>query len=75
MWTLVIITLLTAQTGTGGASSRAGVSTTTTFLDFKDQETCTAAANALAVRSDTFPGTTTGVGGIYRIIAKCVARQ
>ena len=75
MWTLVIITFLTAQACTGGANSRAGVSTTTTFLDFKDQETCTVASNALAVKSDTFPGTTTGVGGIYRTITKCVARQ
>jgi hypothetical protein len=74
MWTLVIITLLTAQTGSGGANGRGGVGTTTTFLDFKDQETCNAAANAVAVKTDTFPGTATSVGGIYRIIAKCVAR-
>ena len=74
MWTLVIITLLTAQTGSGGAYSRSGASTTTTFLDFKDQETCTAASKALAVKSDAYPGGATGVGGIYRIIAKCVAR-
>jgi hypothetical protein len=47
MWTLVIITLLTAQAGTGGANGRAGVATTTTVLDFKDQETCTAASDAL----------------------------
>jgi hypothetical protein len=74
MWTLVIITLLTAQTGSGGANGRGGVSTTTTFLDFKDQETCDRAASALAVKSDAFPGTATSVGGVYRIIAKCVAR-
>jgi len=75
MWTLVIITLLTAQSGAGGAYSRSGASTTTTFLDFKDQKTCTAASNSLAVRSDVYPGGATGVGGIYRIITKCVARQ
>ena len=74
MWTLIIITLLTAQTGSAGANARGGVSTTTTFLDFKDQPTCTAAANAIAVQSETFPGTVTGVGGVYRIIAKCIAR-
>jgi hypothetical protein len=74
MWTLVIITLLTAQTGSGGAYSRSGASTTTTFLDFKDQKTCTAASNTLSVKSNTYPGGATGVGGIYRIIATCVAR-
>ncbi|MBV9532174.1 MAG: hypothetical protein JO283_14180 [Bradyrhizobium sp.] len=75
MWTLVIITLLTAQAGTGGANGRAGVATTTTVLDFKDQQTCNTAAHALEVKSDTFPGTVTEVGGIYRIIAECFARQ
>jgi hypothetical protein len=45
-----------------------------TFLDFKDQATCTAAAKDLAIQSETFPGTATGIGGTYRIIAKCVAR-
>jgi hypothetical protein len=74
MWTLVIITLLTAQSGGGGAYNRSGASTTTSFLDFKDRQSCTAASNALAVKSDTFPGGATGVGGIYQIIAKCVAR-
>ena len=74
MWTLVIIVMLTAQPGSAGANGRSGVSTTTTFLDFKDQATCTAVANDLVVQSATFPGTTTGLGGIYRIIAKCVAR-
>jgi hypothetical protein len=63
MWTLVIITLLTAQTGSGGANGRGGVSTTTTFLDFRDQETCNAAANALAVKTETFPGTATTWAG------------
>ena len=71
---LVLITLLTAQTGSGGANGRGGASVATSFLDFKDQEACTAAAKALSVKFDTFPGTTTGVGGIYRIIATCVAR-
>jgi hypothetical protein len=74
MWTLVIITLLTAQTGSAGANARGGVSTTTTFLDFTDQAKCADAANALAVQSATFPGAVTSVGGEYRIIAKCIAR-
>jgi hypothetical protein len=74
MFTLVIITLLTAQSSAGGAYNRSGASTTTTFLDFKDQQSCTAASNALAVKSDTFPGGATGVGGLYRIITKCIAR-
>jgi hypothetical protein len=65
MWTLVIITLLTAQTGSAGANA---------FLDFKDQAKCTDAANALAVQSVASPGTTTSIGGDYRIIAKCIAR-
>jgi hypothetical protein len=74
MWTLVIITLLTAQSSAGGGYNRSGASTTTTFLDFKDQQSCTAASNALAVKSEVFPGGPTGVGGLYRIITKCVAR-
>jgi hypothetical protein len=74
MWTLVLITLLTAQTGSGGANGRGGVSAATAFLDFKDQESCNTAANALAVKADTFPGGATSIGGVYRIIAKCIAR-
>jgi len=75
MWTLVIITLITAQPGTSGAQGRSGVATTTTFLEFNDQAKCTTAANTLAVQSDTFPGgAVTNVGAIYRVIAKCVAR-
>jgi hypothetical protein len=74
MWTLVIITLVTAQAGSGGANNRGGVSTSTSFLDFKDQATCAAAANTLAVQSEIFPGGLTNVGAVYRIIAKCVAR-
>jgi hypothetical protein len=74
MWTLVIITLITTQPGSAGASARGGVATTTTFLEFNDQAKCAAAATALAVQSDTFPGGVTNVGATYRIIAKCVAR-
>ena len=74
MWTLVIITILTAEPGSAGTGLRGGVSTTTTFLDFKDQATCTAAANALAVQSDRLTSSGTKVGAVYRIIAKCVAR-
>jgi hypothetical protein len=74
MWTLVIIVMLTAQSSAGGASARGGASTTTTFLDFKEQAACTAAAKDLTVQSETFPGTATSIGAIYRIIAKCVAR-
>jgi hypothetical protein len=74
MWTLVIITLVTAQPGSSGSQARGGVATTTTFLEFSDQAKCTAAANTLTVQSETFPGSVTNVGAIYRIIAKCVAR-
>jgi hypothetical protein len=75
MWTLVIITLVTAQPGSTGSQFRGGVATTTTLLEFTDQDKCNTAANTLAVQSDTFPsGRVTYVGAIYRIIAKCVAR-
>ena len=74
MWTLVIITLITAQPGSSGAQARGGVATTTTFLEFNDQAKCTTAANTLTVQSDVFPGSVTNVGAVYRIIAKCVAR-
>ena len=81
MWTLIIIALLTGQASSTGANgARSGASTAIASLDFKDQKSCTDAANALAAQVDTFPPSTTApggltaVGGIYRIIAKCVAR-
>jgi hypothetical protein len=81
MWTLIIIALLTGQASSTGANgARSGASTAIASLDFKDQKSCTDAANALAAQVDTFPPSPTAspgitaVGGIYRIIAKCVAR-
>jgi len=80
MWTLIIIALLTGQASSTGANgARSGASTAIASLDFKDQKSCTDAANVLAAQVDTFPPSPTapgitGVGGIYRIIAKCVAR-
>jgi hypothetical protein len=84
MWTLIIIALLTGQASSTGANgARSGASTAIASLDFKDQKSCTDAANALAAQVDTFPPSATAtatapgitaVGGIYRIIAKCVAR-
>jgi hypothetical protein len=79
MWTLIVITIVTTQTVAGQPASlaRGGVSTTTTFLDFPDQQKCEAAAAAVAVKLDAFPstaGNTPTPGAYYRIIAKCVAR-
>ena len=82
MWTLIIIALLTGQASSTGANgARSGASTAIASLDFKDQKSCTDAANVLAAQVDTFPPSATAtapgitaVGGIYRIIAKCVAR-
>jgi hypothetical protein len=57
------------------ARLRVGASTTTTFLDFQDQQKCSAAATALATTTDpTFPGGEHVRTATYRIIAKCVVR-
>jgi hypothetical protein len=71
MWTLIVITLL-ATTGPNG-----GASTTTTLVEFADQQKCTTAANALNVPDFAhFPaqGTAASGGGLYRIVARCLAR-
>jgi hypothetical protein len=71
MWTLIVITLL-ATTGPNG-----GASTTTTLVEFADQQKCATAEKALNVADiGLFPmkATTASGGGVYRIVARCLAR-
>lgn len=67
MWTLVIITIAFSGTLSGATSS-------TTYLDFPDQQKCETAATAIGAPdwvSISFGTPARAVGG-YRIIAKCV---
>jgi hypothetical protein len=64
MFTLIIVTFFAAING--------GASTTTTFQSFPDQTKCQAASKA--IRGDGQLVVPARFGGVYRIIATCVAQ-
>lgn len=74
MWTLVIITLMAAAPLSGGGVNRSGASTTTTFLDFPDQQKCNAAASTIQTPNGAMPSGIPAAFAVYRIVAKCVER-
>lgn len=79
MQTLVImmISAAWATTSTDGNSIISGAISTSsavTTLDFSDQKQCEEAAKALAAQ-DVPIGDKDKINGLYRVVAKCVARK
>jgi hypothetical protein len=73
MWTLILVTLIINGSVTGGVSS------TTTFLDFANEERCRTAAGTMQATehlaiNDRAGHTNISPPAYYRTIARCVER-